>query len=154
MGVGMVSSDDDGLSYLDADVLKVPRGMPQAERLHRLYSELCSYISRYKPGEVAIEEPFVARNVRSAIAVGQAQAVAMMAAAASGLSVSSFAPREVKLAVTGFGDSSKEQVREMVILTLGVETPEMSLDASDALAVAICGVNARRAESLTIRESV
>ena len=140
------------MSYLDADVLKVPRGMPQAERLHRLYSELLDYISRHKPTEVAIEEPFVARNVRSAIAVGQAQAVAMMAAAASGLSVSSFAPREVKLAVTGFGDSSKEQVQEMVILTLGADTPAMELDASDALAVAICSLNSRRAESFTIQE--
>ena len=154
MGVGIVTSVHGGLSYVDADVLKVPRGTPHAQRLHRLYTDLLEYIDRHKPNEVAIEEPFVARNVRSAIAVGQAQAVAMMAAAAFGLDVRSFAPRAVKMAVTGFGDSSKEQVQEMVILTLGADTPAMPLDASDALAVAICDVNSRRAESLTMRETV
>ncbi len=152
MGVGVVNAEGSDFSLVDADVLSVPRGTPHAQRLYRLYNGLLDYIAKHKPGEIAIEEPFVARNVRSAIAVGQAQAVAMMAAAASGISVQSFAPREVKLAVTGFGDSSKEQVREMVILTLGADTPTMPLDASDALAVAICQINARHAESLTLRE--
>ena len=152
MGVGIVNDEEGDLSLVNADVLSVPRGMPHAQRLHRLYTELLEYIYKYKPGEIAIEEPFVARNARSAIAVGQAQAVAMIAAAASGIDVQSFSPREVKLAVTGFGDSSKEQVQEMVILSLDTDTPAMPLDASDALAVAICRINARRAESLTLRE--
>ena len=154
MGVGVVNAERGELRFVDADVLSAPRNMPHAQRLHRLYTELLDYIDKHKPGEIAIEEPFVARNVRSAIAVGQAQAVAMIAAAASGIDVQSFSPREVKLAVTGFGDSSKEQVQEMVILSLGADTPAMSLDASDALAVAICQINARRAESLTLRERV
>ena len=154
MGVGVVNAEGSALSLVDADVLSVPRGMPQSQRLHRLYTTLLEYIDMHKPGEIVIEEPFVARNVRSAIAVGQAQAVAMIAAAASGIDVQSFSPREVKLAVTGFGDSSKEQVQEMVILNLDADTPAMPLDASDALAVAICGINARRAESLTLRERV
>lgn len=153
LGVGVVSSEGTNLSYVDAEVLKAPRNTPLAQRLQILHSALIDYIARQQPSEVAIEEPFVARNVRSAIAVGQAQAVAMIAAAASGLDVTSFAPREVKLAVTGFGDSSKDQVQEMVILTLGADTPAMPLDASDALAVAICAVNSRRAQSLTMRES-
>ena len=152
MGVGVVGSDNGHLRLVDADVLKVARRTPLAERLQTLYSNLLRYIGQHEPDEVAIEEPFVARNVRSAMAVGQAQAVAMIAAAASGISVTSYAPREVKLAVTGFGDSSKEQVQEMIILSLNPTTGPMPLDASDALAVAICHINSRRAESLVSNE--
>ena len=152
MGVGVIGSYDDNLTLVDANVLKAARRTPLEERLHTLYSNLLSYIGQHKPDEVAIEEPFVARNVRSAMAVGQAQAVAMIAAAASGISVTSYAPREVKLAVTGFGDSTKEQVQEMVILSLSPATNPMPLDASDALAVAICHINSRRAESLISRQ--
>ena len=152
MGVGVVNVDRDALSLVDANVLKVRRGIARSERLHQLYSELLKYIALYEPDEVAIEEPFVARNVQSAIAVGQAQAVAMIAAAAAGLNVASYAPREVKLAVTGFGHSSKEQVQEMVFLTLGVVEQPMPLDASDALAVSICHINSRRVQALTVGE--
>ena len=152
MGVGVVNVDRDALSLVDANVLKVRRGIARPERLHQLYSELLKYIALYEPDEVAIEEPFVARNVQSAIAVGQAQAVAMIAAAAAGLNVASYAPREVKLAVTGFGHSSKEQVQEMVFLTLGVVDLPMPLDASDALAVSICHINSRRVQALTLEE--
>ncbi len=148
MGVGIVNAEGDSLTFVHADVLKVRRDAPRAERLHRLHTELISYIAQHKPDEIAIEEPFVARNVRSAIAVGQAQAVAMIAAEASGISVQLFAPREVKLAVTGFGDSSKEQVQEMAMLALDLNSAPMSLDASDALAIAICHINARRVQSL------
>ena len=152
MGVGVVNVDRDALSLVDANVLKVRRGIARPERLHQLYSELLKYIALHEPDEVAIEEPFVARNVQSAIAVGQAQAVAMIAAAAAGLNVASYAPREVKLAVTGFGHSSKEQVQEMVFLTLGVVDLPMPLDASDALAVSICHINSRRVQALTVEE--
>ena len=148
MGVGIIKAEGDSLTFVHADVLKVRRDAPRAERLHHLHTELISYIAQHKPDEIAIEEPFVARNVRSAIAVGQAQAVAMIAAEASGISVQLFAPREVKLAVTGFGDSSKEQVQEMAMLALDLNSAPMSLDASDALAIAICHINARRVQSL------
>ena len=148
MGVGIIKAEGDSLTFVHADVLKVRRDAPRAERLHLLHTELISYIAQHKPDEIAIEEPFVARNVRSAIAVGQAQAVAMIAAEASGISVQLFAPREVKLAVTGFGDSSKEQVQEMAMLALDLNSAPMSLDASDALAIAICHINARRVQSL------
>ena len=154
MGVGVVIADGDGLTLADADVLKAARGMPHAERLHRLYEQLLGYIAKHKPDEIAIEEPFVARNVRSAMAVGQAQAVALIAAAASGISAQSYAPREVKLSVTGFGDSSKEQVREMILITLNAVEHTMPLDASDALAVSICHVNSRRAQALTVEERI
>ena len=148
MGVGIVKSEGDSLNFVHADVLKVRRNAPRAERLHCLYTELLKYIAQHKPDEIAIEEPFVARNVRSAMAVGQAQAVAMIAAKASGKSLQSFAPREVKLAVTGYGNSSKEQVQEMTMVALNLNSAPVSLDASDALAIAICHINAKRVHSL------
>ena len=152
MGVGVVHAKGDELSLVDADVLKAARALEQAERLYLLYTELLKYIVRFNPDEIAIEQPFVARNVRSAMAVGQAQALAMIAAAASDISVLSYAPREVKMAVTGFGNSSKEQVQEMVKLTLGASGQPMPLDASDALAVAICHINSRRANAFISEE--
>ena len=154
MGVGVVIADGDRLTLVDADVLKVARGMPHAERLHRLYEQLLAYIAKHKPDEIAVEEPFVARNVRSAMAVGQAQAVALIAAAASGVEARVYAPREVKLSVTGFGDSSKEQVQEMVLIALNAVEQTMPLDASDALAVSICHINSMRAQSLTVEERI
>ncbi len=152
MGVGVVAdAGDSNFTFVHADVLTAKRSLKQPERLHCLYAALLKYISKFEPSEIAIEEPFVARNVRSAMAVGQAQAVAMIAAAASGISVHSYAPREVKLAVTGFGGSSKEQVQDMVMLTLNVDTPSMSFDASDALAIAICHFNAVKTKTLTMK---
>ena len=148
MGVGTIREEKGVLSYVDASVLKAPRKLPLAERLYCLHTGLLDYIARNEPQEIALEEPFVARNVRTAIAVGQAQAIAMVAAAASGIRVESYAPREVKLSVSGFGDSSKEQVRDMVYVALNADTSNLQLDASDALAVAICHFNARRAEAL------
>lgn len=150
MGVGVVIANSDELTLVDADVLKVPRGAPHAERLHRLYLQLLEYIAKHAPDEIAIEEPFVARNARSAIAVGQAQAVALIAAAAAGKRIETYAPREVKMSVTGFGGSSKEQVREMVLIALNVFEQAMPLDASDALAVSICHINSKRAQAFTL----
>ena len=154
MGVGVVIADGDRLILVDADVLKVARGAPQAERLHSLHEQLLAYIVKHKPDEIAVEAPFVARNVKSAMAVGQAQAVALIAAAASGVRVRVYAPREVKMSVTGFGDSSKEQVQEMVLIALNAVGQTMPLDASDALAVSICHINSRRAQSFTVEERI
>jgi crossover junction endodeoxyribonuclease RuvC len=102
---------------------------------------------------MAIEEPFVARNVRAAMAIGQAQAVAMVAAADQGMSVSGYAPREIKRSVTDYGGSSKEQVQEMIRVLLGLpDELVQSSDAADALAVAICHINASRVDRLEIYE--
>ena len=149
MGVGAIDTDDGAMTFVNADVLKAKRTASQAERLHQLYTLLLDYIAEIAPDEIAIEEPFVGRNVKSALSVGRAQAVAMIAAAASSIPVQTYAPREVKLAVTGFGNSSKSQVQEMVLLALQAGAQPMSQDASDALAVSFCHINARRAQALT-----
>ena len=150
MGIGVVDSDGAGLTSAHFSVLTPRRADPISQRLHYLYAQISRIIEEWRPSEVAIEEPFAARNVRAAMAIGHAQAVAMVAAAGHKLPVSSYAPRQVKRAVTDYGGSSKEQVQEMVKLLLGLDAPPESLDASDALAVAICHISASRAKQLVI----
>lgn len=152
MGVGVIDGDADDCALVRLDVLKAARGSPPEERLHRLYSALLDCIAECKPQAMAIEQPFVARNVRSAMAVGQAQAIAMLAAAASNIPVHAYAPSQVKQSVADHGGSSKQQVRDMVSALLGLDALSVPLDASDAIAVAVCHINAGRAQEIAFLE--
>jgi crossover junction endodeoxyribonuclease RuvC len=109
------------------------------ERLRALHEGLSRELGRHRPQMVAIEDVFHARNARSALVLGQARGVALLAAAQSGARVRSFAPAVIKQAVTGTGRAEKEQVGRMVGVLLGIGVPAR-MDASDALAAAICGV--------------
>ena len=142
MGVGVVESCDGRLRLAYSEVLTARRRHSLAKRLGHMQRELDRAIRDLAPAEVAIEEPFVARNVRAAMAVGQAQAVAMVAVDRYGLEMFSYSPRQVKKAVTDYGGSSKEQVQEMVKVLLDLQEPPQPSDAADALAVAICHINA------------
>jgi crossover junction endodeoxyribonuclease RuvC len=152
MGIGVVDGEGGDLRLVCSSVLSPKRGKPLPQRLHYMYSQLLQVIEKWEPTEVAIEEPFVALNVHAAMAVGQAQAVAMVAAASRGLPVFTYSPREVKQAVADYGGSSKEQVQEMVRLLLGLDELPAPSDAADALAVAICHVNASHAKELEVRD--
>ena len=152
MGVGVVESAGGNMSLVRYDAIQPIRRATLPERLHTLYERLIVYMKDSQPDEVAIEEPFVARNSRSAIAVGQAQAIAFLAAASLGLPVYTYQPTQVKHAVTDHGGSSKEQVQEMVSILLGLPHPPRPDDASDALAVAICHVNSLHTRSLAMTE--
>ncbi len=152
MGVGVVDVAGGDMSLVGYDAIQPPRRAPLPERLHALYERLVAYIADNRPTEVAIEEPFVARNSRSAIAVGQAQAIAFLASASVGLPVHTYQPTQVKQAVTDHGGSSKEQVQEMVSILLGLPHPPRPDDASDALAVAICHINSLHTRSLAMTE--
>ncbi len=152
MGVGIVDAQEGKLDAVHYDVLTCGRRSLPSQRLYELYQGIIKTIETWSPDEVAIEEPFVARNVRSAMAVGQAQAVAMLAAAHFGLPVSTYSPPEIKKAVTDFGGSAKSQVQEMVRLLLGLPELPQPDDAADALAVAICHVNASRVQQLDMEE--
>ena len=150
MGVGVVDSEAGGLTMAHVEVIAPGRRDPIADRLHFLYTGLNRVIEELGPSAVAIEEPFAGENKRAAMAIGHAQAVAMLAASSHGLPVSSYAPRQVKQSVTDYGGSSKEQVQEMVRVLLGLEEIPGPFDATDALAVAICHINAVHMETLTI----
>jgi crossover junction endodeoxyribonuclease RuvC len=118
-------------------------------RLLCLHQAIAALIQTYGPLEVAIEDPFVrALAPASALAIGQARAAAVLAAAAAGLEVAFYAPRAVKAAVSGYGASDKRQVQTMVRLLLALEAPPEPLDAADALAVALCHLSHRRTTAL------
>jgi crossover junction endodeoxyribonuclease RuvC len=138
MGYGVISSEDDEIDLLTYGAIKTKEHTSIGERLSLLYRELNKIIAKYKPDAVAIEQPFVAKNVSSALAVGRAQAIAILAAANARIPSFEYTPAQVKLRVSNYGASSKEQIQEMVRLQLGLShIPEPS-DAADALAIALC----------------
>ncbi|MBN1375684.1 MAG: crossover junction endodeoxyribonuclease RuvC [Dehalococcoidia bacterium] len=141
MGYGVIDEQGGSITMVVCGVLCVPQKMPVEQRLCDLHGGLVKLIVEYRPEVVAVEEPFVAGNARSALAIGRAQAVAILAAAQSRLPVFRYMPTQVKQLVTSYGRSSKGQVQQVVKLQLGVsDLPEAS-DAADALAVAICHLN-------------
>ena len=138
MGYGVVESDDDEMAMVDCGALLGPKRSPIGERLSYLYDKLLEIIQRHQPDAVVVEQPFVAKNVRSALAIGRAQAVALLAAAVRGIPTYEYTPAQVKQRVANYGASSKEQVQEMVRLQLGLSQVPQPNDTADALAVAIC----------------
>jgi len=140
MGYGVIEAQDDTVTPVDYGAINVPKGLAPAERLSYLHTELVKVIARHRPDAVAVEQPFVAKNVRSALAIGRAQAVAMLAAAGSGIPVYEYTPRQVKQRVADYGAGGKEQIQEMVRLQLGMAEAPQPDDAADALAVALCHV--------------
>jgi crossover junction endodeoxyribonuclease RuvC len=142
LGYGVVDGEEE-MHMVDCGVIKFPSRLPMEQRLRSLYSELSLIIAKHKPSEVAIEEPFIGHNVRSAFAIGRAQAIAILAAVNQGLPVYYYSPAKIKQQITSYGQSDKRQVQEMVRMQLGLsELPEPS-DAADALAVAICHIQQR-----------
>lgn len=138
MGWGIVESQGSNLRLVAYDVLTTPAGQPQAERLLTIYQNLSDLLVRYRPETAAIEELFFGKNVNTAITVGQARGVALLALAQAGLSIQEYKPNAVKQAVCGYGGADKKQMQEMVRLTLGLASIPKPDDAADALAIAIC----------------
>jgi crossover junction endodeoxyribonuclease RuvC len=112
-----------------------------AARLAALYDRLLGIIDEYRPTELAIEELFFNRNVQSALSVGQARGVALLAGEHRGLSSHGYTPLQVKQAVTGFGRARKEQIQEMVRVLLRLDAVPRPDDAADAAAIAVCHLN-------------
>jgi len=148
LGYGVVDEEGDSMTMVACGALSQPSKVPVEQRLSSLYKKLNEIVARYKPDEVAIEEPFVAGNARSALAIGRAQAIAILAAANENLPIFRYLPTQVKQQVTNYGGSDKEQVQEMVRLQLGLAQPPQSSDAADALAVAICHFHQKHIERL------
>lgn len=117
------------------------------DRLARIHRELTALLREWRPDCVAIENLFHASNVRSALKLGHARGVAMLAAVEAGCPVVEYTPAEIKRAVVGYGRAEKAQVARMIALLLGLERPPSPHDATDALAVAICHVHSRPARA-------
>ncbi len=118
--------------------LSAPPGATFPEKLMVIHSGLAALLARHRPECIAVEDIFYARNVRSALKLGHARGVALLAASEAGVPIVEYSPAEVKRAVVGYGRAEKQQVQEMVRLLLGLETAPSPHDVADALAVAIC----------------
>jgi len=138
VGWGVVESTGGAECMIDCGVLTASAKLSPAQRLSVLYKGLEKLVARCKPDAVAVETPFVGQNVSSALAVGRAEAVALLVAANRGIPTFEYSPAQVKQRVASYGASSKEQVQQMVRMQLGLSEVPKPADAADALAVALC----------------
>jgi crossover junction endodeoxyribonuclease RuvC len=138
MGWGIVDETNSVLHMVDFGVLTTPAGMAAQDRLVILYDQLCALLRAQRPEAASIEELFFGKNVNTAIAVGQARGVALLALAQAGVAIYEYKPTAVKQAVAGYGGADKKQMQEMVRLTLRLDKIPRPDDAADALAMAIC----------------
>jgi crossover junction endodeoxyribonuclease RuvC len=137
-GYGCVQTDGTCHTLISCGALTTPAGTPLPQRLQRIYDGVLALLHAASPDCVAVENLFHAKNVRSALTLGHARGVAVLAAVQAGVPVVEYTPAEVKMAVVGYGRAEKTQVQQMVQLLLGLNTAPSPYDAADALAVALC----------------
>ena len=148
-GFGVIREEQDGsLTVIDYGVIETSSKDSMPQRLVQLYQNLKNVIERHNPQSGAVEKLFFARNVRTALSVGQARGVALLALAEAGVELSEYSPNEIKQAVAGYGGADKNQVQYMVRALLELEEIPKPDDAADALAVAICHLHSARIRSL------
>jgi crossover junction endodeoxyribonuclease RuvC len=148
-GYGVVDEDESGGVRLIAyGAIETPPGAPMPSRLKQIYDEAFALMRQHAPESVAIEQLFFGRNVTTAISVGQARGVVLLAAAQAGLDVFEYKPAEVKQALSGYGKADKRQMQEMVRLLLNLDHIPRPDDAADAIAIAVCHLQSRRIKRL------
>jgi crossover junction endodeoxyribonuclease RuvC len=147
-GYGVIESDGRGCKMLHYGAFQVPAKRQKefsGAALHDVHSLLCRLIEQFSPDVLAVESVFTALNMRTALRLAEVRGVVLLAAAQHGITVHSYSPREVKASVAGYGHADKRQMQLMVRALLAMaETPEPA-DAADALAVALCHLQAERA---------
>lgn len=147
-GYGLVREDEAGLTLVDYGVITTAAGRPLPERLQVIYQGLADVAREHQPQQAAVEELFFSRNVRTALSVGHARGVTLLALADAGLAIHEYKPLEIKQAITGYGGAGKQQVQEMVRLLLNLDTVPEPDDAADAVAVAVCHIHSARMMAL------
>ena len=141
MGYGILDYQGNRFTPVDYGCLRTMAGMAQHLRLHKLYNGLNDLLQKYQPDCLAIEELFFNKNAKTALVVGQARGIVLLAAAEAGIDVYEYTPLQVKQAAAGFGRAKKEQIQYMVKIILNLPEIPRPDDVSDALAVAICHAN-------------
>lgn len=147
-GYGLVEKEGSQVVSLDCGRISCRRGWAMPERLGYLAAELDTLLDRWHPEAVVLEALFHGRNTRSLIVLAQARGALLSVLARRKLEIREYSPAEVKSAVTGNGRAGKEQVARMVGLLLGLDCGKLTADATDALAVALCGAQRRRMDAL------
>lgn len=148
-GFGIIRQLPSGqLDVIDFGIITTSAGQAMSARLADLYASLVQIIDKYQPDSSAVEKLFFQRNVSTAMSVGQAKGVAILALAQAEIGVEEYSPNEIKLAVSGYGGADKRQMQEMVRTILKMNSLPKPDDAADALAVAICHCHSRKIRSL------
>jgi len=140
-GYGVIAQERLSVRLIECGCIRMKAGGPLPERLKRIYDGLSEVLNRCRPEHAAIESTFSGKNPRSALVLGHARGVAMLAAANADLPIFEYAPREIKQSVVGTGGASKEQIQLMVQTLLQLPRPPRPADAADAVAIAICHAN-------------
>ena len=140
-GYGVIDHQKRQMKLVECGCIKMKAGSPLPARLKRIYDGICEVLDRCGPEQVAIESTFSGKSPKSALTLGHARGVAMLASANAELPISEYAPREIKQSVVGTGAASKEQIQYMVQMLLKLPRPPRPSDAADAVAIAICHAN-------------
>jgi crossover junction endodeoxyribonuclease RuvC len=148
LGFGVID-DPDEPELIDFGVVETTTDTSMEHRLRGIYEAMQELLENYHPDVMAIEQLFFARNVTTAITVGQARGVALLAAAQAEVAVVEYTPSQIKHAIAGYGKADKQQMQEMVRILLGLAYPPHPDDAADALAVAICHSQRRKFAELS-----
>ena len=138
MGWGVVRQEGSRISYVQHGAITTPSNWEMPRRLARLFDGVTELVKGYRPEAVAVEELFFNTNVTTAITVGQARGVTLLAAYRAGVEVAEYTPLQIKQAVTSYGRADKRQVQEMVKTLLNLREIPSPDDAADGLAIAIC----------------
>ncbi len=147
-GYAVVEEAAGRLALVTMGVISTPAKTPLPTRLQQIYRELLTLVSEHQPDASAVEELFFSRNARTAMSVGHARGVTLLALAEAGLSIAEYTPMQVKQAVTGYGNADKRQVQEMVRMLLALADLPRPDDAADAAAVAICCLHRSKLDNL------
>jgi crossover junction endodeoxyribonuclease RuvC len=151
-GFGVVEGEMENLQLVEYGAILTPAGMPMPERLGLIYLQLNQLIARHRLDAISVEKLFFNRNVTTALSVGQARGVVLLASYQAGVAVFEYTPLEVKQALIGYGRATKDQIQQMVRMVLRLDHIPHPDDAADALANAICHVQSARMRQL-IREA-
>ena len=151
-GFGAIETENRKTRLIDCGCIRTHAKLSFAQRLQKIYGELAEALARIRPDEVAVEDIFYSKNVKSALKIGHARGVILLAAADAGLPIAEYSPREVKKAVVGSGSASKEQVQFMVKRILALKETPQPYDTTDALAVALCHAHRIKMDAMMKKE--
>jgi crossover junction endodeoxyribonuclease RuvC len=147
-GYGIVRDDNDEMRLVTCGAIATPAKQPLATRLLQIHTELKWLIKKHQPEAVSVEKLFYGKNAKTALAVGHARGVALLAAAEAGLPVHEYTPNEVKQALVGWGGAEKQQMQAMVRTLLRLDSIPKPDDAADAVAIAICHLQSAHLRAL------
>lgn len=142
-GYGVIEYSNNNYKVLIHGVIRPSRRLVFHEKIYEIKNQIDKIIDTFSPDEVAIENPFYAQNIKTAITLGQVRGATLVAVASHNCSLHEYSPLEIKKAVTGYGQADKNQVKTMIKVLLKIDNERIETDASDALATAFCHLNSR-----------